>query len=83
MAGMDKYLMMMVEHGVSDLHFCTGRKPTFRKDGSIMRMREERIDEESARTMLFDIMPKHARRSTTRPKTPISPMNFRESADTG
>ena len=60
MAGMDKYLMMMVEHGASDLHFCTGRRPTFRKDGSIVRMREEEVDEETARNLLFDIMPKHA-----------------------
>jgi twitching motility protein PilT len=60
MAGMDKYLMMMVEHGASDLHFCTGRRPTFRKDGSIVRMREEEIDAETAKSLLFDIMPKHA-----------------------
>ena len=59
MAEMDRYLMMMAEHGVSDLHFCTGRKPTFRKDGSIVRLREDILTEDTAKTRLFEIMPKH------------------------
>jgi len=59
MAEIDKYLKMMVEHGASDLHFCTGCKPMFRKDGSIVRLREDEIDPQRARTLLYEIMPKH------------------------
>ena len=44
MADIDKYLQMMLEHGASDLHLCTGSKPVFRKDGSIIRLREDEID---------------------------------------
>ena len=58
MAEMDKYLMMMVEHGASDLHFCTGCKPMFRKDGSIVRLRDDEITQQRAKTMLYEIMPK-------------------------
>lgn len=59
MAEIDKYLKMMVEHGASDLHFCTGCKPIFRKDGSIVKLREDEIDEHRARQLLYEIMPKH------------------------
>ncbi len=58
MAEIDRYLMMMVEHGASDLHFCTGCKPMFRKDGSIVRLREDDINKHWAKTMLYEIMPK-------------------------
>ncbi len=58
MAEMDKYLMMMVEHGASDLHFCTGCKPMFRKDGSIVRLRDDDITGQRAKTMLYEMMPK-------------------------
>ena len=58
MAELDKYLKMMMEHGASDLHFCTGSKPVFRKDGSIMRLREDELDAQRVRTMLYEIMPK-------------------------
>ncbi len=58
MAEIDKYLMMMVEHGASDLHFCTGCKPMFRKDGAIVRLRDDDIGGQRAKTMLYEIMPK-------------------------
>ncbi len=57
MAQIDKYLMMMVKHGASDLHYCTGCKPIFRKDGSMMALRsEEELDAQSVRTVLYEIM---------------------------
>jgi twitching motility protein PilT len=58
MAEIDKYLKMMVEHGASDLHLCTGCKPIFRKDGSIVRLREDEVDLQHARALLYEIMPK-------------------------
>ena len=57
MAEIDKYLSMMVEHGASDLHFCTGCKPVFRKDGSIVRLREDEMDAQRTKTVLYEIMP--------------------------
>ena len=57
MAEIDKYLQMMVEHGASDLHYCTGCKPIFRKDGSIIRLREDEIDAQRAKTVIYEIMP--------------------------
>lgn len=59
MAQIDKYLMMMVKHGASDLHFCTGCKPIFRKDGSMMALRnEEELAPQIVRTLLYEIMPR-------------------------
>jgi len=58
MADLDKYLKMMVEHGASDLHYCTGCKPIFRKDGSIVLLRsEDDITDEHANKLLHEIMP--------------------------
>jgi len=58
MAELDKYLQMMVELGASDLHYCTGCKPIFRKDGVIRPLREDEIDLQRAKTVLYEIMPK-------------------------
>jgi len=58
MAQLDKYLMAMVEHGASDLHYCTGCKPIFRKDGSIAALRsEENLDPQTVKSVLYEIMP--------------------------
>ena len=58
MAEIDKYLKLMVDHGASDLHYCTGCKPILRKDGSLVGVRgEETIDEATAKTVLYEIMP--------------------------
>ncbi|HRK35169.1 MAG TPA: type IV pilus twitching motility protein PilT [Candidatus Hydrogenedentes bacterium] len=71
MAQIDKYLMMMVKHGASDLHFCTGCKPIFRKDGSMMALRsEEDLDSQATRTVLYEIMP------------PANEQQFNDSHDT-
>ncbi len=58
MAELDKYFKLMVEHNTSDLHFCTGCKPMFRKDGSIMPLKaDESITPERAERVLFEICP--------------------------
>ncbi|MDX9974889.1 MAG: type IV pilus twitching motility protein PilT [FCB group bacterium] len=58
MAEIDKYLIAMAEHGASDLHFCTACKPIFRKDGSIVSLRNEPVlTAETAHAYLREIMP--------------------------
>jgi twitching motility protein PilT len=58
MAEMDKYFRLMVEHGTSDLHLCTGCKPMFRKDGSIVALKsEDELPAEKVEQMLFEITP--------------------------
>ncbi|MFO7776705.1 MAG: type IV pilus twitching motility protein PilT [Candidatus Hydrogenedentota bacterium] len=58
MAQIDQYLELMVNHGASDLHFCTGCKPILRKDGSVAAVRNaESIDAQKANTLLYEIMP--------------------------
>jgi twitching motility protein PilT len=58
MAEMDKYFKLMVEHGTSDLHLCTGCKPMFRKDGSIVALKnEDELTLERAEQLLYEITP--------------------------
>ncbi|MCC6696029.1 MAG: type IV pilus twitching motility protein PilT [Candidatus Hydrogenedentes bacterium] len=58
MPQLDKYLKAMVEHGASDLHFCTGCKPILRKDGSIAALRsEEPLDAQTVKSVLYELMP--------------------------
>lgn len=59
MAEIDRYFKLMVEHGASDLHLCTDCKPMFRKDGSILPLKnDDPVDAQRARTLLYEIMPK-------------------------
>jgi twitching motility protein PilT len=59
MAKIDRFLQMMAEHGASDLHFCTGCRPIFRKDGAIVALRnEEMLDAMTANQMLYELMPR-------------------------
>lgn len=58
MAEIDKYFRLMVEHGTSDLHLCTGCKPMFRKDGSIVPLKaDEELTAERSEKLLFEITP--------------------------
>lgn len=58
MAEIDKFLKLMAEHNTSDLHFCTGVRPMFRKDGSIVPLRTvEPLNSEDVKRMLYEIMP--------------------------
>jgi len=62
MAEIDRYLKLMVEHGTSDLHLCTGCKPMFRKDGSIVPLKaDEPVTGERAEQLLFEIAPQKNR----------------------
>jgi len=59
MAQMDQYFKMMVEHKASDLHFCTGVKPMFRKDGTMLPLKnDEELSEIRAKELLYEIMPR-------------------------
>lgn len=63
MAEIDKYFRLMVEHGTSDLHLCTGCKPMFRKDGSIVPLKaDEEVTAERAEQLLFEITPEKNRK---------------------
>jgi len=58
MAEIDKYFKMMVEHGTSDLHLCVGCKPMFRKDGSMVPLRNDDVlTAERSEELLFEITP--------------------------
>jgi twitching motility protein PilT len=59
MADIDRYFRLMVEHKASDLHLTTGSKPMFRKDGSILPLKnDEPVDPTRMKMMLYEIMPK-------------------------
>jgi twitching motility protein PilT len=58
MAEMDRFFKLMVEYGTSDLLLSTGCKPMFRKDGSIVPLKNaEPITNDQAAALLFEIMP--------------------------
>ncbi len=59
MAEIDRYFKLMVEHNASDLHLSTGSKPMFRKDGSILPLKnDEPLDSRSIKGLLYEIMPR-------------------------
>ncbi|MDK1020562.1 MAG: type IV pilus twitching motility protein PilT [Candidatus Hydrogenedentes bacterium] len=59
MAEIDRYFKLMVEHGASDLHLSTGCKPMFRKDGSILPLKnDEPLDSRRIKGLIYEIMPK-------------------------
>jgi twitching motility protein PilT len=58
MAEMDKYFKIMAEQNTSDLHFCTGCQPMFRKDGTIVPLKAaEVLTAEDAERALYEITP--------------------------
>jgi len=62
MAELDRLFKLMVEHGTSDLHLCSGCKPMFRKDGAMMPLRnDDELTDETASKLLFEIMPEKNR----------------------
>jgi twitching motility protein PilT len=59
MAQIDRYFQLMVEHNASDLHLSTGCKPMFRKDGSILPLKnDESLTETRAKEIIYEFMPK-------------------------
>lgn len=58
MAFIDRYFIMMVEKGVSDLHLNSGNVPMWRLHGDIEAIHEEGvIPKEMAKNILYEIMP--------------------------
>ncbi len=59
MAQIDRYFQLMVEHNASDLHLSTGCKPMFRKDGSILPLKnDESLTDVRANEIIYEFMPK-------------------------
>ena len=59
MAEIDRYFKLMVEHNASDLHLSTACKPMFRKDGSMLPLKnDEPLDPMRIKALLYEIMPK-------------------------
>jgi len=58
MAEIDKYFRIMAEQNTSDLHLCTGCKPIFRKDGTIVPLRNDaELTSERVEQLVFEITP--------------------------
>ncbi|MCH8156861.1 MAG: type IV pilus twitching motility protein PilT [Nitrospinae bacterium] len=58
MAEIDRFFKLMAEHGISDLHLCSGCKPMFRKDGEMMPLRnDDELKPEDTERLLFEITP--------------------------
>src|SRR5690554_2688264 len=58
MPEMDRYFKLMVEHKTSDLHLCVGCKPMFRKDGSIVPLKNDDVlTPERTEGLAREIMP--------------------------
>jgi len=59
MAEVDRYFKLMVEHNASDLHLSTGCKPMFRKDGSILPLKNDEVmDGSRVKALIYEIMPR-------------------------
>ena len=59
MAEIDRYFKLMVEHNASDLHLSTACKPMFRKDGSMLPLKnDELLDPMRIKALIYEIMPK-------------------------
>jgi len=58
MAEIDRYLRLMVEYKTSDIHLSTGCKPMFRKDGTMVPLKNDEIlTNERNQELLFEIAP--------------------------
>ena len=64
MAGIDSYLTVMTQIGASDLHLCSGARPTYRVHGVMKPTSKEKTqpvsDDEVAR-LLREFMPERNR----------------------
>ena len=67
MAEIDRYLRLVAEHKASDLHLCTGCKPIFRKDGSLVRLREDELDSQRVKTILNQELSRPVKESIVEP----------------
>ncbi len=57
MAKIDAFFKLMHEQGASDLHLVSGLQPALRIRGDIERVKYEPLDEDTLRSMLYEITP--------------------------
>jgi twitching motility protein PilT len=57
---LDEYLREVLAKGGSDLHFVAGDPPRIRLHGELQPLREQRIDKETAREILVEVMTRRA-----------------------
>jgi twitching motility protein PilT len=56
----DEFLRAVLERGGSDLHFVAGDPPRIRLYGELQSLREERLDQDFVRDLLYEIMTRRA-----------------------
>jgi twitching motility protein PilT len=59
-AAIDAYLLELLEKRGSDLHFIAGDLPRIRLFGDLIPLRQERLDPETTKEALYEIMPRAA-----------------------
>ncbi len=59
MAQIDAFFKLMNELGASDLHLAAGQKPALRIRGELERVKYNVLDDDTLRTMLYEIAPEH------------------------
>lgn len=59
MAQIDAFFKLMNELGASDLHLAAGQKPVLRVRGELERVKFNVLDNDTLRTMLYEIAPEH------------------------
>ncbi len=59
MAQIDAFFKLMNELGASDLHLAAGQKPVLRVRGELERVKYNVLDDDTLRTMLYEIAPEH------------------------
>ncbi len=59
MAQIDAFFKLMHEQGASDLHLLSGQQPVLRIDGDLERVKYKVLDDDSLRSMLYEIAPEH------------------------
>ncbi len=60
MAAIDTFLMEILERRGSDLHYIAGDLPRIRQYGDLQPLRQERLEAQTVRDALYEIMPKTA-----------------------
>ncbi|HZF04556.1 MAG TPA: ATPase, T2SS/T4P/T4SS family, partial [Patescibacteria group bacterium] len=57
MARLDAFFKLMFDSGASDLHITSGQPPILRVHGELERVKYDPMDDETLRTMLYEIAP--------------------------
>jgi twitching motility protein PilT len=59
MAQIDAFFKLMNDQGASDLHLVAGQRPALRVQGELERVKYDVLDNDSLKTMLYEIAPEH------------------------